>query len=74
MQRYLDKTTISIAHRLSTIFDADQIIVLEGGRIVQGGQHEELMQEKGLCRRLVELQDLSTDQVKTIQRKVLDVH
>tara|TARA_B100001971_G_C17749115_1_gene314518 strand:- start:137 stop:349 length:213 start_codon:yes stop_codon:yes gene_type:complete len=70
----LDKTTISIAHRLSTIFDADQIIVLEGGRIVQGGQHEELMQEKGLCRRLVELQDLSTDQVKTIQRKVLDVH
>jgi ATP-binding cassette subfamily B protein len=38
-----DRTTFSIAHRLSTIKDADQIIVLEDGRIVERGSHEELL-------------------------------
>ena len=42
-----------IAHRLSTVRTADQIIVLENGRIVQRGNHKELMREDGLYRRFV---------------------
>jgi ATP-binding cassette subfamily B protein len=43
-----DRTTFSIAHRLSTIKDADQIVVLEGGRIVERGAHAELIDNDGL--------------------------
>ena len=47
------KTILMIAHRLSTVRTADQIIVLENGRIVQRGNHKELMREDGLYRRFV---------------------
>jgi ATP-binding cassette subfamily B protein len=43
-----DRTTFAIAHRLSTIKDADQIVVLEGGRIVERGGHDDLLSEDGL--------------------------
>jgi len=43
-----DRTTLVIAHRLSTIIDADEIIVLEAGRIVERGSHEALLKKKGV--------------------------
>lgn len=50
------RTTICIAHRLSTIQKADLIVVLDAGRIVETGTHEELMQLNGLYRKLYEIQ------------------
>lgn len=49
------KTLVTIAHRLNTVRDADQIIVVDGGRIVQRGTHEELMREQGVYRRFIEV-------------------
>lgn len=52
-----DRTSIVIAHRLSTIRNADKILVLENGRVVEEGSHDELMaQNAGAYRGLVELQ------------------
>jgi ATP-binding cassette subfamily B protein len=55
-----DRTSIVIAHRLSTIRDADQIIVLEHGVIVERGKHDELIAAGGLYSELNERQDSST--------------
>lgn len=49
------KTLVTIAHRLNTVCDADQIIVVDGARIVQRGTHEELMREQGIYRRFIEV-------------------
>lgn len=48
------KTIITIAHRLATIENADQILVIDDGKLVQKGTHKELMQEKGRYRSFVE--------------------
>lgn len=56
------RTVFVIAHRLSTIRHADQILVLESGRIVQRGRHETLLEEEGLYRNLYRLQFLPGDQ------------
>jgi ATP-binding cassette subfamily B protein len=50
------RTTLIIAHRLSTVIDADRVLVLDGGRVVQSGDHHALMLQGGLYRRLVEKQ------------------
>ena len=51
-----NRTVFVIAHRLSTIRRADRILVLEGGRLTQQGTHEELLQQGGLYKELLELQ------------------
>lgn len=56
MERREGRTTIMIAHRLSTVVDADWIFVINGGRVVEQGRHEDLIARKGRYARLVEAQ------------------
>ncbi len=51
-----DRTTVVIAHRLSTVRDADKIVVLDGGRLVETGTHGELLARRGLYAALVHRQ------------------
>ena len=51
-----NRTSLIIAHRLSTIRDADKIVVLKGGVIVEEGSHEELLAKKGEYEKLYQNQ------------------
>jgi ATP-binding cassette, subfamily B, bacterial MsbA len=54
-----NRTSLVIAHRLSTIQNADVIVVLENGRIVEQGSHQDLLLNDGVYRKLVEMQQFS---------------
>ncbi|MGB6268368.1 MAG: ATP-binding cassette domain-containing protein, partial [Olleya sp.] len=51
-----NRTSIVIAHRLSTIQNADEIIVMQKGEIVEQGTHTELLNKNGMYKKLVEMQ------------------
>lgn len=54
-----EKTIFMIAHRLKTVRNADRILVVDSGRIVQQGKHEELMREEGIYMRFVQSRELA---------------
>jgi len=53
---YNGKTVIIVAHRLSTVKNADQIVVLDNGKIIEIGNHKELIKKKGYYFQLVKNQ------------------
>jgi subfamily B ATP-binding cassette protein MsbA len=54
-----NRTSIVIAHRLSTIRHADEIIVLQKGKIIERGTHSELIELNSFYKKLVEMQEIS---------------
>jgi ATP-binding cassette subfamily B protein len=65
-------TVILISHRVSTIKDADLIVVLENGRVVQQGTHEELAAQDGIYRRVWQIQNCTDDELPEISPKGAD--
>jgi ABC-type multidrug transport system fused ATPase/permease subunit len=65
-----DRTVLVIAHRFATVRDADEIVVLDEGRIVERGTHEELYRVGGLYRRLHDLQFREDDVVEVANRRL----
>ncbi|MCA1564934.1 MAG: ABC transporter ATP-binding protein/permease [Acidobacteria bacterium] len=61
-----DRTTLVIAHRLSTIRRADSIVVMERGRIIEMGRHEELLKQSGTYKKLYELQFADEEEMETV--------
>ena len=53
------RTILVIAHRLSTVRRADQILVLEEGKVVESGRHEELLKKNGVYKKLCEVQAIA---------------
>ena len=51
-----NRTTFIIAHRIQSIMDADLILVMDGGRIVQRGKHEDLVNQEGIYRQIFDIQ------------------
>jgi subfamily B ATP-binding cassette protein MsbA len=56
-----NRTSLIIAHRLSTIQNADMIIVLENGKVVQEGTHQQLLAKEGLYKKLINMQTFNED-------------
>jgi ABC-type multidrug transport system fused ATPase/permease subunit len=65
LERVTDRcTTFVIAHRIQTVMRADWILVLDKGRIVQQGVHEDLIQQDGLYRRIYDIQAQIEEEVE----------
>lgn len=63
-RRRKDSTTFIISHRITTLCEADNILVLENGRLVQQGTHEQLLKQDGLYKRIAQIQNLLEDELK----------
>lgn len=57
-------TTFIISHRITTLCEADKILVLEHGRLVEQGTHEELIAKPGLYRRIARIQNALEEELK----------
>jgi ABC-type transport system involved in cytochrome bd biosynthesis fused ATPase/permease subunit len=66
------RTTIMIAHRLSTIRNADQIIVLQEGDIIERGSHRDLLEQKGIYTRLIEIQSGYEKKTRDVEELFLE--
>jgi len=51
-----DKTTFVIAHRITSIQDADRILILDKGKIVESGTHDELIKREGFYKKIFDIQ------------------
>ena len=54
-----NRTSLIIAHRLSTIQSADEIVVLDKGKVLERGNHESLLAQNGMYKKLIELQSFN---------------
>jgi len=58
-----NRTTFIIAHRIQSVMDADLILVLDKGRIIQTGSHEELLAQDGIYRQIYDIQTRIEDEL-----------
>lgn len=63
------RTAVFVAHRLSTAAQCDQIVVLDGGRIVEGGSHQELLLQGGLYAQLWAKQATMDDLLEDVEQE-----
>ena len=59
-----DRTTFIIAHRIQSVMNANQILVMDGGQIVQRGTHEMLIQQEGIYRKIFDIQMRIEDELE----------
>ncbi|MGH7189276.1 MAG: metal ABC transporter permease, partial [Acetobacteraceae bacterium] len=62
------RTTLIIAHRLSTVVAADEILVLEAGRVIERGRHAELLAAGGLYGRMWAMQAIEREEARLVER------
>ena len=65
-------TTFIISHRITTLSEADLILVLDKGRLVQSGTHDELIKQPGIYQRVWTLQSMMDEELLNIENKRLD--
>ena len=74
LQRLMDgRTTFIIAHRIQSVMDADLILVLDQGRVVQRGTHADLMAQEGIYRRIYDLQARIEGELETEMRRTPEI-